>query len=829
MKDLSVLLLTRSDAVVPVIMAALSVFLMPSASAEEWFNPAALSNVPGSAAIYDQTLFSVSGEQPEGVYRADIYVNDLFISSEDVEFYRQDKKLVPVLSADLLRKLPVKTEAFPALAQPEPRQPIGKYIPDARAGFDFSRQRLDFTLPQAALQQTARGFTDPRLWDQGINAAYTSYSFTQSENKTGSRATQDAFLSLRNGINFGAWRLRNYATWSHSATGAAFSTINTYLQRDIQALKGQLALGDSATPADLFESFQFRGIQLSSDDNMLPDSMRGFAPVIRGIAYTNAQVTIKQNQTIIYQTYVAPGSFVINDLYPTTSSGNLEVIIKEASGQERHFTQSFSAAPVMLREHGVRYSATVGQYRSTSASALKTQFGTFSLTYGLPHNFTVYGGSLTAENYLSAAAGAGYSMGVLGAMSADVTQARTRFPTAPAANGRSYRVQYAKSVNSTGTSVTLASYRYTTKGFYDFADANSDFHSGLNRHSKTQLTLSQNLGSYGSIALSAYQQDYWARPGHERSSSIAYNTSIRGINYSLNYARSESPGTTPDRAFAFSVSVPLSRWLSNSWATYAMNTTRSSGMSQQVGLSGNALADNNLAYNFQQSRATQRDSGEHSDSGYASLDYKGTYARSTLGYSYGRNFHHTSLGVQGGIIAHDEGITLSQPLGDTFALVKSPGAAGVNVFNNAGVRTDWRGYTAVPYLSTYRATRISLDPESLNDDTEIETLTQTVIPTKGAIVVAAFPAKSGKKAIITLRTSTGVVPFGAQVQLIGSTPNELNSSIAGSDGQTYMAGLPPQGQLSVKWGEKQDEQCRADYVIPPQKSTGVAIVTATCR
>ncbi|ESS57948.1 outer membrane usher family protein [Enterobacter cloacae S611] len=87
-----------------------------------------------------------------------------------------------------------------------------------------------------------------------------------------------------------------------------------YLQRNIKALKGQLTLGDSYTSSEIFDSVQFRGAQLASDDNMLPDSLRGFAPVIRGIARSSAQVTIKQNDYIIYQSYVAPGAFVIRDL-----------------------------------------------------------------------------------------------------------------------------------------------------------------------------------------------------------------------------------------------------------------------------------------------------------------------------------------------------------------------------------------------------------------------------------------------------------------------------------------------------------------------------------
>lgn len=65
---------------------------------------------------------------------------------------------------------------------------------------------------------------------------------------------------------------------------------------------------------------------------MLPDSMKGFAPTIRGIAKSHAQVTIRQNGYVIYQSYVPPGAFAINDLFPTSSSGDLMVEVKEADG-----------------------------------------------------------------------------------------------------------------------------------------------------------------------------------------------------------------------------------------------------------------------------------------------------------------------------------------------------------------------------------------------------------------------------------------------------------------------------------------------------------------
>lgn len=68
-----------------------------------------------------------------------------------------------------------------------------------------------------------------------------------------------------------------------------------------------------------------------------------------------------------------------------------------------------------------------------------------------------------------------------------------------------------------------------------------------------------------------------------------------------------------------------------------------------------------------------------------------------------------NYGVSGGVVVHRNGVTLSQPLGDTNILVKAPGAAGVELENATGVKTDWRGYAVIPYATTYRQNRVALN------------------------------------------------------------------------------------------------------------------------
>ncbi len=142
-----------------------------------------------------------------------------------------------------------------------------------------------------------REFVPTSEWDEGINAFLLNYSFTGSQDHDidENRTENSEYANLRPGINIGAWRFRNYSTWNHDSDGQnSWDSAYTYVSRDIEFLKGQLIAGENNTPADVFDSISFKGVQISSDDDMLPDSMKGFAPVIRGVAKSSAQVTVEQ-------------------------------------------------------------------------------------------------------------------------------------------------------------------------------------------------------------------------------------------------------------------------------------------------------------------------------------------------------------------------------------------------------------------------------------------------------------------------------------------------------------------------------------------------------
>jgi outer membrane usher protein len=311
-------------------------------------------------------------------------------------------------------------------------------------------------------------------------------------------------------------------------------------------------MGDSNTNNTVFDSLGFRGARLSSSDSMYPDSLQGYAPTVRGIARTPAKLVIRQNGYVIYQSFISAGAFTINDLSPTSSSGDLDVTIEEKDGSQQRYTVPYSTVPLLQREGRMKYDVVVGKYRSGNTQQSQPSFGQATLVAGLPGNYTAYTGTQLASRYSAFVLGAGKNLGDWGAVSFDVTHARSTLADSSTHGGQSLRFLYAKSLNRFGTNFQLLGYRYSTRGFYTLSDVayrnmesyeyeeDSDgewhktpvlksWHNLYNsKKGRFQANISQNLGNYGSVYLSGSQQTYWNTHDADTWYQLGYASSWRG-------------------------------------------------------------------------------------------------------------------------------------------------------------------------------------------------------------------------------------------------------------------------------------------------------------
>ncbi|MEB7742758.1 fimbria/pilus outer membrane usher protein, partial [Escherichia coli] len=120
-------------------------------------------------------------------------------------------------------------------------------------------------------------------------------------------------------------------------------------------------------------------------------NQREFAPVVRGIARSQARVEVRQNGYLIQSQTVAPGPFALTDLPLTGSGGDLQVTVRESDGTTQVFTVPFTTPAIALREGYLKYSVTAGQYRSSDDAVEHASLGQATVMYGLPRGLTAFG------------------------------------------------------------------------------------------------------------------------------------------------------------------------------------------------------------------------------------------------------------------------------------------------------------------------------------------------------------------------------------------------------------------------------------------------------
>lgn len=234
----------------------------------------------------------------------------------------------------------------------------------------------------------------PKYWDDGVTAATLKYDYTgyrSNQNDIGSQTYQ--YLGLLGGLNWQSWRLYYRSALNRSdSQGFDYQNLATYVERAVPSLYSKMTIGDSNTDGQVFDSISYRGIALTSDDRMYADSQRGYAPVVRGVARTNARVVVRQQGGLFMKRRCHQGLLSL-----TTSTrpvrGNLNVTITEADGSEQTFIVPFASIAELLRPGTTRYSLMAGEYRDNSMVDKPVLFmGT--VRHGLSNLLTGNGGWL---------------------------------------------------------------------------------------------------------------------------------------------------------------------------------------------------------------------------------------------------------------------------------------------------------------------------------------------------------------------------------------------------------------------------------------------------
>lgn len=762
----------------------------------------------GKRSKVDLSRFSEPHSVLPGSYLLEIKINQQTFPQRTIQYLTdannpgQPRVCLP---PDLIKQMALK---------PEAAKQITLWYNDACADISalpgitvsnrIGRGVLEITVPQAWMKYSDSNWTPPEQWDNGLPGILLDYNINAlTSRQQDSSITADSLTSYGTlGSNAGPWRLRADYQASLQRQGSQRNTDSSltqvYAWRALPEYAAKVMVGEAYLNSAVFDSFRYTGASVASDERMLPPKLRGYAPEVRGIARSNAKVTVSQQGRTLYETTVPAGPFVIQDL-SSSVQGRLEVKVEEQDGSISSFQIDTATIPYLTRPGYVRYNVALGQPSTPDHQLRGPIFSSSDFSWGITNAWSLFGGALIGGDYNAASLGLGRDLNVFGALSADVTQSYARLPNAPVATGKSFRLNYAKRFEDLNSQITFAGYRFSQRNFMNmqqFLQANYRDEM-FTRQDKELYTLTANktfMADDSAQAITVYlsysHQTYWDSRSVNRyglSASRMFNMAgISGISASLSAYRSDYQGRTDDSAM-LNVTLPLGdhRRIGYSLQTNNNEITQSASVDD--------FSDLNNSW---QLRAGHNQTGKLMSSAW----YYHSAPSGTLNANVGwQQDSYTSLGatLRGGVTATRHGIAAHQNSGNggSRLMLDTDGVAGVPI-NNGRAYSNRYGLAVISDVSSYYNVDTRIDVNQLSDDVEATRAVVQSTLTEGAIGYRHFEVVQGYKVLATIRLDDGSEPpFGATIM----TAKGREAALVNEKGVAYLTGIKPGEKLTLFW------------------------------
>ncbi|MCD4627655.1 fimbria/pilus outer membrane usher protein, partial [Proteus mirabilis] len=748
----------------------------------------------------DMSQFSIAGYVPPGDYVLTVFVNGQRLGApRDITVLEQKTQTQAIcIPADLLDSIGLKESVKPKVTVYPNSQCLDlSVLKGMQTVIDLPTLSLKITIPQLWMEYRDPYWTPPALWEEGINGAFLDYSANVSitEEKEGDKRT---YLSTNGtaGINLGVWRFRgDYSAIYQKKRGGRqsqeihdFDFSRLYGFTSLKKLASILTIGENYFYSDVFESWQYSGISLESDDRMLPPKLVGYAPEITGVADTNATVIVRSQNRVLLETTVPPGPFRIQTL-DSGVRGILDITIREENGEEKKFSISTASLPYLTRPGRLIYKLVMGKTRYDGHHLTGKPVFSGEFSYGLSNAWSLYGGTQFNSDYQATAIGIGRDLFSFGALSLDITQSFARF-TDKKIKGRSYRLNYAKSFDALRTDITFAGYRFAARDYRTLTQFMDQRRTGYDIRSPKenyQIYINKYFDNFN-ISLNYQYSTYWQdKPQTQYGLYASTNISIpmlsqQNANISLSATRTERDSGYQDDAINLYLTIPLYKGHSISFSESYSRIGKSNQYSHRASYSGYSDRDN-YSLNVGYSHGEEIDS-QSSISGYYSRDFSQANLSANASY-VPQQYRSVGASINSGITATTQGIALHRSAnGDTRLMIETPGVGDVPL-DSGVIKTNYFGLAVIPNVNSYRKSTVSINTSQLPENIETLESTTDITLTKGAIGYRSLSVMKGEKLFAIISLNDGKKPpFGASVR--NADNRELG--IVGEDGVTWLVG-----------------------------------------
>ena len=782
------------------------------------FNPNSLFG--GNSQSVNLDAFTYSNAFTSGLYNVELYVNDRAMGNLTVSFHqlKDNDSLELCVDQDLLDALNIKNNILEKIPSKNCYS-IKDFDSDAFYDFNHNDLKLNLSIPLAIMEYQPDGYIPMEKFDKGINSAFVVYDVNANTIKFDEgNSTKHLFLNLKGGLNWNGFNFRHAGSFSTNEFQlnkyqSFFNTVST----DILPIQSRLTIGDFFTQTYDISSANIRGIQLATDISMRPTSQQNYAPVIQGIAQTNAIVSIFQNGQKIYERNVPIGNFTIQDLN-TISTGDLTVQITETNGQKSSFIVPNQGSFNLIRLNQFNYTFALGRY-NLNQQLTNDYLAQFSFEYGLTNFISIVAGSNISkpfQNYLL-----GLSTNTkYGGLKFSIDSAHAELLDQQF-NGYKYRTSYYYNLNKLNTIFTINAL-YQTQNYMDLnntislknyeylSDAEIDnfFRTYLLKQ-QFDISIYQPFSkNYGGLYFNANRSKYWNSNETYSQYQLGYSNSYKNLSYSLGFVKTYNlfNSKNDENRFYLNLSIPLD-WKKktafvhsniqhsnhpNNQVTATIGSSMIFGdQSQgQVGLNHNYISD---SYKDQNTIS-------------ANLGYNFPQAHLSTNASWSKDFYQYGLSSTGGLVLHRYGLTATNNIPDTYTIIHAKGIPKANIINGWGVKTDSFGNAIFSNISPYRPNEISVDISNLPLNIQPIENQKSIVPRRYSSTLINIDIKKSSNMLLELSTPNNIlIPIGLHVK-------NKNDKFIGSFGQSNQLFIENSElldhELLITWGNESTQNCK---------------------
>jgi outer membrane usher protein len=571
-------------------------------------------------------------------------------------------------------------------------------------------------------------------------------------------------------------------------------------------------LGDALVRTGALGSGGFvGGMTISRDYELDPYAIKTPRLGLRGSTPTPATVDVLVNGTRVRSEEIAPGTFEINNVNIGGGSGLAGYVIRDVFGNEQHVATPFYASSDALNPGFEEYTYSVGALRREVSNA-SWDYGQ-PVAYathrrGLDEHFTLGGRAEASDERVSAGPSLTAITGV-GQFDLDLGASYDTDGSLGAASQLAY--SYSSPFFGASAVARVTSNRYSNVELAPQEDrAIAAFEALLSVPVGSRLTL-----TYRSAVAST--RDEGAFVSLAGQTSVRITNSLNWLTMAVRTKREREPAdweltTTLSYSFGRGYGAQLSGVVAPDYESLRVQTSKSLPPGEGFGYRAAA----NLAEVV---------------SAEATLQYQTLFGRYGASASTYGSAAQGALDAAGAIVVVPRvGVFPSLPVQSAFGLIRVPGVAGVRGYGNHQElgTTDRNGNLVVTNILSYYGNHLSIAPEDVPLEYELESTEQVLAPAPRGVALAVFRVRMphfyrGRLVVVSTGGAREAPTYG---QLHIAQAREQAVSPLGKEGEFELSGIAPGSYPAlIEWPRG---TCAFEFVLPESEETVIELGELTC-